>query len=327
MLQPEFIVEPYLSGVRIDSFLVKHLRNFTTWRISRMVAAGLATVNGLPADTTQRVFRGQHVRIRLAEPPDKLLDSDEGGVPIVYEDPWLMVVDKPAGMVAHPVGRFQSGTLTNVLQPHLDQQTASVSLLRAGIVHRLDRMTSGLMAVTKEHHAHRIISEDFQAGRLQKTYIALVEGRVSFKERLIELPIGNRPDGRGVLMSAKADALRPRHAKTGVTVLQRRQHVSVIACRLYTGRNHQIRVHLAELGHPVLGDELYGPHGTVRSEPQTNSPIPTEKRHALHAAKLQFRHPILKTALCFASSVPPDFYGQCGASTTMRNARLAQSCS
>ena len=272
-----------------------------------MVAAGLARVNQLPADPLQRVFRGQAVRIRLVEPPDKLLKSASDQVPIVYEDPWLMVVDKPAGMVAHPVGEFQSGTLTNVLQAHLDQQTAAPGLLRAGIVHRLDRMTSGLMVVSKEHHAHRMISEDFQAGRIAKTYIALVEGHVQFDERVVELSIGQRPDGRGVLMSAQPDALRSRAAKTKVTVMERRKHITVIECRLYTGRNHQIRVHLAALGHPVLGDELYGPHGSIRSEPRGDGDLPTAKRHALHASRLELKHPILQTPMSFTSAPPDDF--------------------
>ncbi len=308
--EPEFIVEPYLSGVRIDSFLSKHLRNYTTWRLHRMVTAGLAQVNQLPADPLQRVFRGQSVRIRLVEPPDKLLPLGSGKVPIVYEDPWLMVVDKPAGMVAHPVGQFQTGTLTNVLQAHLDQQTAAAGLLRAGIVHRLDRMTSGLMVVTKEHHVHRMISEDFQAGRMNKLYVALVEGRVPFEERMIDVPIGQHPGGRSVLMAVGQDARHPRQARTKVTVVEHRRGLSLVECRLYTGRNHQIRVHMASIGHPVVGDEFYGPHGEIRSEPHEDEEGERQmtERHALHAAGLGFRHPVLGIRVRFRSTPPADFF-------------------
>ncbi|MCH2212432.1 MAG: RluA family pseudouridine synthase [Fuerstiella sp.] len=306
-LQPVFTVDSYLSGVRIDSFLAKHLRNYTTWRLHRMVAAGLVRVNDLPAIRTQRVYRGQTVSVRLVEPPDKLLDPDGTAVRLVYEDPWLIVVDKPAGMVAHPVGKFQNGTLTNVLQNHLDQLTPAPGLLRAGIVHRLDRMTSGLMVVTKEHHTHRLVSEDFQNGRLKKSYVALVQGRVPFDERIIELKIGQLPGGQSILMSAKSDAIRQRAAKTRVTVLQRTQRISVVACQPYTGRNHQIRVHMAEIGHPVLGDEFYGHRGTVRAVSTDERSHPSQCRHALHAARLEFQHPILKTVLTFMAQPPPDF--------------------
>ena len=303
-----FTVEPYLSGVRIDSFLAKQLRNYTTWRLHRMVVAGFARVNDLQTEPLQRVFRGQQVTIRLVEPPDKLLTPDATPVPIVYEDPWLLVVDKPAGLIAHPVGDYQTGTLTNALQQHLDEQSAARGLLRAGIVHRLDRMTSGLMVVTKQHEAHRNISIDFQESRMAKSYVALVEGHVPFDEKLIDLPIGQRPGGRSILMSANADALHRRSAKTKVTVLERRRNMSVAHCRLYTGRNHQIRVHLAELGHPILGDEFYGPHGTIRSEPRDSGQQPTTHRHALHAATLGFQHPILATWMEFRSRPPEDFW-------------------
>ena len=299
-----FTVEPYLSGVRIDSFLAKHLRNYTTWRLHRMVSAGMAWVNQIPAAPLQRVFHGQSVGIRLVDPPDKLVDAEPGPYTIQYEDPWLIVVDKTAGMTVHPVGGFQHGTLTQAIQHHLDQQTVVKGLVRAGIVHRLDRMTSGLMVVTKEHQSHRLISLDFQAGRMTKSYVAMVEGRVPFKERTIELPIGRHPDGHTVLMSAKKNARNPRRAKTRVRVLQRRGDTTMVECQLYTGRNHQIRVHLSEIGHPILGDEFYGPCGQLHSVRRDQ---PTLQRHALHAAHLQFRHPILRTDLCFSSSPPPDF--------------------
>ena len=304
----ECIVEAYLSGVRIDSFLSKHLRNYTSWRINRMVTAGLAKIDDQPAAPEDRVFRGQRVSLRLVEPPDKLLDPEPILVPVVYEDPWLIVVDKPAGLVAHPVGDFQDGTLSNILQSHLDRQTAIRGLLRPGVVHRLDRMTSGLIVTAKEHLAHRLLSIDFQHGKLSKSYVALIEGCPDFETRTLEFSIGQRPGGNSVLMSARADAKNARPAKTRVTVIERFEQYSMVECVLFTGRNHQIRVHLSHIGHPILGDEYYGPYGTIKQAPRFNGDDPTEERHALHAASLGFLHPILREWIQFRTSPPADFW-------------------
>ena len=307
-LTVECIVESYLSGVRIDSFLSKHLRNYTSWRINRMVTAGLAKIDDQPAAPADRVFRGQRVSLRLLEPPDKLLDPNPIIVPVVYEDPWLIVVDKPAGLVAHPVGDFQDGTLSNVLQSHLDRQTTIKGLLRPGVVHRLDRMTSGLIVTAKEHLAHRLLSIDFQQGKLSKSYVALIEGRPDFETRTLEFSIGQRPGGNSVLMSARADAKNPRPAKTRVTVVRRFENYSMVECVLFSGRNHQIRVHLSHIGHPIVGDEYYGPHGTIKQAPRFDGDDPTEERHALHAASLGFFHPILREWMQFRTSPPADFW-------------------
>ena len=304
----ECIVEPYLSGVRIDSFLAKHLRNYTSWRLHRMVSAGLARIDDQPAEPADRVFPGQRVSLRLIEPPDKLLEPETIAVSIIYEDPWLIVVDKPAGLVAHPVGDFQDGTLSNVLQSHLDLQTPIRGLLRPGVVHRLDRMTSGLIVTAKEHMAHRLLSIDFQQGKLSKSYLALIEGLPDFDMLTIRDPIGQRPGGNSVLMSSRPDAKDSRPAKTQVTVVQRFEKYTLVECVLFTGRNHQIRVHLSHIGHPILGDEYYGPHGSIRKTPRFDGHEPTEDRHALHAASLGFLHPILREWMQFRTSPPPDFW-------------------
>ena len=308
----EFIVEPYLSGVRIDSFLAKQLRNFTTWRLHRMVTAGMATVDDVPADADLRVFRNQRVSLRLIEPPDKLLEPVDLPLTIIYEDPWLIVIDKPAGLVAHPVGEFQDGTLSNALQHYLDLQTALKGLLRPGVVHRLDRMTSGLIVTAKDHMAHRLLSIDFQQGKLSKSYLALIDGSPDFEQRLIELPIGQRPGGNSVLMSARPDAKNSRPAKTKVTVVQRFENYTLVECVLFTGRNHQIRVHLSDLGYPIAGDEYYGPRGTIRQSPRFHGEEPSEGRHALHAASLGFFHPILRVWMQFRTNPSQDFWAVAG---------------
>lgn len=307
-LIPEFTVEPYLSGVRVDSFLSKHLRNYTTWRLHRMVAAGLASINGLPAEPVDRVFAGQVVSVRLVEPPDKLLPPFDIPLNVVYEDPWIVLIDKPAGLVAHPVGDFQEGTLSNALQSYLDQQTTVRGLLRPGVVHRLDRMTSGLIVTAKEHLAHRLLSIDFQQGRMSKAYLALIEGDPRFETRMIDLPIGQRPGPNSVLMSARPGARDPRPARTRVTIVHRFGRYALVECVLFSGRNHQIRVHLSEIGHPILGDEYYAAYGAIKKAPRFDGEEPTEQRHALHAAKLAFLHPILHEWMEFCTQPPEDFW-------------------
>ena len=303
----EFVVEPFHSGCRIDTFLAQHLRNYTSWRIHRMVSSGAGTVNGLPASPLHRVFRGQRIGIRLVEPPDKLLRKSANNLQIVYEDPWLLVIDKPAGIVCHPVGEFDGDTVTNRLQCYFDERLNQQGLQRPGIVHRLDRMTSGLLVVSRDQRTHRLLSEDFQKGRIVKRYLARVEGSVPFEELEIDLPIGRHPEGRSVLMSVDEDAIAPRASHTIVRVLRRQSDECVVECELLTGRNHQIRVHMAAIGHPVLQDEFYGSQGQLRMTKEGRT-APGEQRHALHASRLQFVHPVFQSRMCFDSVPPNDFW-------------------
>ncbi len=323
----EITVERYLQGVRIDSFLLRHFRNYTPFKIQRMVRAGLVRVDGISVPMEFRVRRGQHVAITLAEPPDKLLAAEPAPLAIVYEDPWLMVIDKPAGQIAHPVGMHNTGTLCNAVQFHLDQQSPRRGLLRPGIVHRLDRYTSGLIAVTKEHLSHRRLSIAFQRSNVAKEYIAIVEGVLASDEMTINQSIGQAHHPGCVLMSCRADARDPRPAQTDLLVLERFAAQTLVRAYPRTGRNHQIRVHLAAIGHPILADEFYGPHGAIKptkfdrdfedadesgerdallDDSPVASPCLHIDRHALHAARLQFVHPITKEPMTFDSALPDD---------------------
>ena len=185
----EMLVEDYLHGVRVDRFLLKHFRNYTRFRMQRMVRAGQAGVDGKRVQISQRVFRGQTVSVRLIEPPDKLLEPESLPLEILFEDEWLLVVNKHAGQVAHPVANYQTGTLVNALQFHLDRQSPLPGLLRPGIVHRLDRLTSGVMVIAKDHLSHRRLSIQFQQYEVSKSYLVLVEGRVENRADSIDLPI------------------------------------------------------------------------------------------------------------------------------------------
>jgi 23S rRNA pseudouridine1911/1915/1917 synthase len=316
--QLEFQVDWESRGIRIDSFLNRQLRNYTPWKLLRMVREGCATIDEQPATPEHRVFAGQTVRIRLVEPPDKLLDPEPIPVPIVYADHWLLVVDKPPGLIAHPTGEIKQFTLANALQHWLDQHSPARGLLRPGIVHRLDRQTSGLMAIALTHQAHATLSAAFEAGRVSKTYLALVEGEVRADHGLIDAPIGRANTDRHVLMSCRGDALDRKPARTRYEVVERFPQHTLVRCRPLTGRNHQIRVHLAHLGHPLVGDEFYLTGGRFRPfhadeiidtsqaprSVETGLPI---RRHALHACRLELAHPLGECWLTFESHLPDDF--------------------
>ncbi len=305
-LRLEFTVEKSLSGVRIDSFLGRHLRNYTPFRLQRMIRAGLASRNGGVLELEARVFAGQVIAFRPIEPPDKLLESAPCELEILFEDAWILVVNKPAGLVAHPVGEFQTGTLANAVQSHLDRQTLVKGLLRPGIVHRLDRMTSGVMVLAKEHHSHTELSVQFQRGQVKKAYLALLEGCLIEERGEINLPIGRAASPETALMSAAPNARQPKPAQTRYEVVERFPGLTLVRAWPTTGRNHQIRVHFAAIGHPVAGDEFYEAGDRIKS-PQPDR----TQRHALHAAWLWFRHPITRTPHAFESPLPDDIRAMC----------------
>ncbi len=325
----ELVVERYLSGVRIDTFLARHFRNYTPWKLQRIVAAGQVKLDGNTVEIAERVYQGDTVSIRLIEPPDKVHRPQPLPVDIVYEDAWLIVVDKPPGQITHPAGDLQTGTLCNALQHHFDQQTSWPGLLRPGIVHRLDRMTSGLIVVAKEHLAHRQLSIQFQQERISKSYLALVEGVLADDRGTIDVPIGTSPEAGSVLMSCSPEAGDRRPSRTDYEVLARGPEHTLVRARPRTGRNHQIRLHMAEIGHPVVGDEFYAPYGAIklskaeykalcarradRHKAGTNHDATDDVeadeptgRHALHAHRLEFDHPILGGRVTFESPLPAD---------------------
>lgn len=341
----EFVVEGYLNGVRIDSFLEKHLRNYTPYRLHRAIRAGLVKVNDEVVVLSRRVYRGNRVTVRLLDPPDKLLIPQDRPLDILYEDPWLLAVNKPPGLVAHPCGDYQTGTLANAVQAHLDRLTPLPGLLRPGIVHRLDRLTSGVIVVPKEHLSHRRLSVQFQQERVSKSYLALVEGIVPRDSGVVDLPIGRFPGGSSILATCRAEAIDPQPARTRYDVLQRYRRHTLVRCRPATGRFHQIRVHLATIGHPVVADEFYEAHGTVRpprarplteaeksrrfdSDPDEDETAQESfddseaassnlggdvaddlhqmRRHALHAHRIAFTHPITQEWMEFAAPLAND---------------------
>lgn len=298
-----FRVEQLLNGVRIDTFLSRHLRNYTPFRLQRMIAAGCVQVDAVVVDLDTRMRTGQWVTIRLVEPPDKLLEPEPGPLEILYEDAWIVVLNKPPDLVTHPVGEFQTGTLVNRLQAHLDRQTPFKGLLRPGIVHRLDRMTSGAIVTVKEHIGHRGLSLQFERGQVRKTYLAIVEGEMLSDAGEINLPIGQSVRMTTVLVSTEPDARRRKAAVTRYEVVRRFAGHTLVRAFPLTGRVHQIRIHLASLGHPVVGDEFYGQWGRIKADA---SPTDREHRHALHAETIKFRHPLTHTLITCTAPLPSD---------------------
>ena len=297
-----FTVTRAAHGVRADTFLHRHLRNHSPARLSRAALTGAVTLaDGTPVGPRRRVTEGETLVVRPRDPPDWAEDPDPTPLTVLYEDPWLLAIDKPPGLICHPTGEIVGGTVVNRVRAYLDRQ-APRGLLRPGIVHRLDGSTSGVLLVCKTGDAHAAVGGQFERRRTRKFYLALVEGNPSADAGRCDRPIGRRVGS--ALMTCGPEARSPKKARTDWDVLLRLGDAALIRCELHTGRNHQIRVHLAALGHPVVGDAFYRGDGGLKWEPGT-CPDPTQ-RHALHAASLSLTHPITGSPLTIRCP-PRDF--------------------
>lgn len=308
-LELSFVASNARQGTRIDRFLSSQLRNFTTWRIARLVGTGHVQIDHQPAALDSRVAAGQAISVRLVEPPDKLLEPEQEPIDFVYLDRWIGVINKRPGVIVHPTGPVDTGTLAHHLQAWLDTQTKVRSLARPGIAHRLDGETSGALAVAFEADAHRGLAESFELSQVSKSYLAIVEGVLKDDEFAIRQPIGRARAGSRVLMSCRGDAADRKPATTFVKTLQRfpTSGHSLVRCLPRTGRNHQIRVHLSAVGHPLLGDQYYRANGRYHTKGErvdTGLPI---KRHALHAERVAFTHPIGGGWVDVTAPPPNDF--------------------
>ncbi len=291
-------VEGYLDREKIDRFLTRHFRNYTRQRMQRLIRAGNVWIDDVPAEPRFRVRAGQKVRVRLIEPPDQLIEAQELPLDILYEDEHLIAVNKPPRQSAHPGGNYHDGTLANALQYYLDGQTPLRGLLRPGIVHRLDRLTSGVIVACKDHLSHRNLSLAFQAGRVEKIYWALVAGHLRDNVGEIDAAIGYAP--QSARMSTDPTATSAKAAVTRFRVIERfDEPYSLVEAKPLTGRLHQIRVHLAGIGHPIVADDFYG----------TSPDVELIDRQALHAEEIAFAHPITGEAVVIAAPLPADFQG------------------
>ena len=277
------------AGRRFDAALARVLPQFSRARLRAWIDAGRVTVNGRAATPTARVHGGEEVVVRAAsDPRDMAFRPEAIALSIVAEDDALLVVDKPAGLVVHPGSGNWDGTLLNALLHHAPQLAG---VPRAGIVHRLDKDTSGLLVVAKTLTAQTALVRQLQARTVTREYLALAAGDI-VRGATVDAPIGRHPTRRTTM----AVVATGKPARTHFDVLERFAVATLLRCRLETGRTHQIRVHLASLGHPLVGDPAYGRSG----------PVPFA-RQALHAARLALVHPSTGHACAWSSPLPQDF--------------------
>jgi 23S rRNA pseudouridine1911/1915/1917 synthase len=261
-------------------------------------------VAGRAAKANQTVKPGQEISIDVPEPIEAAPAPEDLPLPIVYQDKDLIVVDKPAGMVVHPAAGHESGTLVNALLHHVDDLSGIGGEKRPGIVHRLDKGTSGLMVVAKHDRSHEELARQFAEREVEKEYLALAWGEVMAGRR-IDAPIGRDPSNRKKMASASA---RVRRTRAAVTRIVRAEHfgrvLTLVQVAIHTGRTHQIRVHLSAIGHPIVGDALYG--GVHRRVPGDIRAVTHLDRPFLHATRLVFHHPEDGRRMEFTSELPAD---------------------
>ena len=292
------------DGMRLDRFLVSILPAHSRSQIQRLIKEGLVLVAGHEAKANLQVKTGQEITVEVAAPVDPVPKPEALPLPIVYQDSDLIVVDKPAGMVVHPAAGHATGTLVNALLHHVEDLSGIGGEKRPGIVHRLDRGTSGLMVVAKHDAAHEELARQFADREVEKEYIALTWGEVMAGRR-IDTPIGRDPSNRKKMAPASARVRRSREAVTRIVRAEHFGRVLTLAhVAIHTGRTHQIRVHLSGIGHPIVGDALYG--GVRRRVPGDVRAVTHLDRPFLHAARLAFTHPGEKRRMEFTSELPED---------------------
>jgi 23S rRNA pseudouridine1911/1915/1917 synthase len=299
----QLTIDKETIGKRLDAFLASQLTDISRTRLQRAIDDGDVLVNGRPVKPSYKLRAGDQVEIDLPEPPPVELLAEAIPLNIIHEDDDLIVVDKPAGMVVHPGAGIESGTLANALAYHFNQLSGTAGRIRPGIVHRIDKETSGLLVVAKNDAAHMRISEQFHDRKVFKMYVALVYGRVSQSIGDIEANIGRSPHNRMKMAVLRGGA--GRYAHTIFQVVDRHTDFSLLKVQIKTGRTHQIRVHLAHIGHPVVGDALYGQgrENTLRNTIMKRE-IRLLSRHFLHAAQLEFAHPSTGELMKFESPLP-----------------------
>ncbi len=296
----DLVVTAEEAGVRIDRYLTSVLAGHSRSRIQRLIKDGKVTVAGRAVPANRVVRGGEAVGIEIPEPTSAAPEPEDLDLDIVYQDADLIVVNKPAGMVVHPAAGHAQGTLVNALLHEVDDLSGIGGELRPGIVHRLDRGTSGLMVVAKNDRAHAELARQFHDREVEKEYVALVWGVVQAGRR-IDLPIGRDPADRKK-MSARAR--RARSAATRITAALQIPGVTLIHVAIATGRTHQIRVHLSAIGHPIVGDAAYG--GLRRRVPGDLRPVLGLDRPFLHAGRLVFHHPSDGRKMEFEAPLPRD---------------------
>ena len=289
-------VDRSVAGTRLDRWLAGSLPDLSRARLRTLIDAGHVRVDGAFRKPSYRLSGGESIDIEVPPPAPQELEPEPLALSIVYEDADLLVIVKPAGMVVHPGAGHARGTLASAALAHAPSIANVGGARRPGVVHRLDKGTSGLLVMAKTGVAYEALVAQLAARTVSRRYLAVVHGRVARAEGVVDAPIGRHPRDR-VRMAVRPTG-QGKRAVTRYRVLERFLQFTYLEARLETGRTHQIRVHLAALGHPIVGDDVYG----RRAKPELEVPL---GGHALHAAELGFVHPVTQKRLQFAVALPP----------------------
>ena len=294
-MKQEYIVPEKSSGLRIDKFLTESCPDYTRTFLQKLLKSELVEVNGKPVKSSYKTAAGDTVTFEVPEAVEAEITAQEMPLDILYEDEDVILINKPKGMVVHPAAGHYEGTLVNGLMHHCREQLSGINgVMRPGIVHRIDMDTTGVLIVCKNDLAHNSIAEQLKVHSITRKYYAVVFGSLKDDEGTIHAPIGRHPNDR------KKMSINSKNGKDAVThykVLERFHGYTLVECRLETGRTHQIRVHMASIGHPLLGDQVYGPaKQPFRLQGQT-----------LHAGVLGFLHPRTGEYMEFSAPLPKYF--------------------
>ncbi|WP_077300359.1 RluA family pseudouridine synthase [Virgibacillus pantothenticus] len=292
MTKNKYIVREEDHKSRIDKLLADQNREVSRSRVQSWIAEAYVTVNGEPVKANYKCQQGDLIEWIIPKAEPLSLVPEAIALDIVYEDKDILVVNKPKGMVVHPSAGHQHGTLVHALLYHCTDLSGINGVERPGIVHRLDKDTSGLLVVAKHDEAHQQLAEQLVKKTMKRTYQALVHGEIAHEKGMIEAPIGRDPKYRQKMSVVE----NGKEAVTHFRVLRAYPDYSHVECQLETGRTHQIRVHMKYIGHPIVGDPKYGPRKTLQANGQV-----------LHAKELRFYHPISKQPMHFSTDLPAYF--------------------
>ena len=291
----DFVIAGDHSGERLDKYLSDQVENLSRSAASRLIEDGKVTVGEKAVKKNYKLADGDRITVLIDDPKPVDITPEDIPLDIVYEDEHLLVVNKPKGMVVHPAPGNDCGTLVNALMYHCGDHLSGINgALRPGIVHRIDKNTSGLLAVAKSDIAHAGLSEQIKAHSFTRKYLAICYGNIKENERTVDAPIGRHKIDRKKMCVTQINS---KPAVTHIKVLERYSGFTYIECRLETGRTHQIRVHLASIGHPIAGDDVYGPSKVITSL----------KGQCLHAYQLGFIHPVSGEYMEFTADPPESF--------------------
>ena len=303
-----FTIRTRVEGRRLDQYLAAALPDLSRSFIQRTIREGGVLLNGQPAKPSTTIRRGDQIDITVQFPDGPTVPAEDIPLDVLFEDEHMLAINKPPDMVVHPAKGHQSGTLVNALAGYTQRLASAGGELRAGIVHRLDRDTSGVILAAKTDAALSALQTQFAGRTVEKHYLAVVEREPELDSDLIDLPLGRHP------RKPEMGAIRPRdgkHAKTIYRVAQRFRGFAQLDVQILTGRTHQIRIHLAHIGHPVVADGLYSARSALyRSDllgkpPAADEP-PLIDRQALHAHRIAFHHPVTNQPMSFTAPIPPD---------------------